>query len=61
MSPAMLTKFLDAGRELSQHAVLLPEGFRFSSSISRRDWTEEVLNEIRSLYARYSAKPVQPS
>lgn len=56
MSPAMLTKFLDAGRELSQHAVLLPEGFRFSSSVSRRDWTEEVLNEIRSLYARYSAK-----
>lgn len=56
MSPAMLTKFLDAGRDLSQHAVLLPDGFRFSPSISRRDWTEEVLNEIRSLYARYSAK-----
>ncbi|MFO0382710.1 MAG: DUF1592 domain-containing protein [Pirellula sp.] len=56
MSPAMLTKYLDAGRDLSQHAVLLPDGFRFSSSISRRDWTEEVLGEIRSLYAKYSAK-----
>lgn len=56
MTPAMLTKYLDAGRELSQHAVLLPDGIRFSSSRSPRDWTEEVLEKIRSLYAKYSAK-----
>ncbi|MFN7877650.1 MAG: DUF1592 domain-containing protein [Pirellula sp.] len=56
MTPAMLTKYLDAGRDLSQHAVLLPDGIRFSSSRSPRDWTEEVLEQIRSLYAKYSAK-----
>lgn len=56
MTPAMLTKYLDAGRDLSQHAVLLPDGIRFSSSSSPRDWTEEVLEKIRSLYAKYSAK-----
>ncbi|XZE17651.1 DUF1592 domain-containing protein [Pirellulaceae bacterium SH449] len=56
MSPAMLTKYLDAARDISQHAVLLPNGIRFSESISPRDWTEEVLNDIRALYAKYSAK-----
>lgn len=56
MTPAMLTKYLDAGRDLSQHAVLLPDGIRFSSSRSPRDWTEDVLEKIRSLYAKYSAK-----
>lgn len=56
MTPAMLTKYLDAGRDLSQHVVLLPDGIRFSPSKSPRDWTEEVLEKIRSLYAKYSAR-----
>lgn len=56
MSPAILTKYLDAARDISQHAVLLPNGIRFSESMSPRDWTEEVLNDIRTLYAKYSAK-----
>jgi len=56
MTPNMFTKYLDAARDLAQHAVLLPDGIRFSPSISRRDWTEETLAEIRSLYAKHSAK-----
>jgi hypothetical protein len=56
MSPALVTKYLDAAKNVSQHVVLLPDGIRFSPSTSRRDWTEEVLAEIRSLYAKYSAK-----
>ena len=30
MSPMLLTKYLDAGKEIANHAVLLPDGFRFS-------------------------------
>ena len=29
MSPALLTKYMDAGKEIASHAVLLPNGFRF--------------------------------
>ena len=54
MSPALITKYLDAAKDVSAHMVLLPDGIRFSPSTTRRDWTEETLAEIRGLYARYS-------
>jgi hypothetical protein len=54
MSPALLTKYFDAGREIAQHAVLLPDGFRFSPSTSRSDWTNDVLAKIRALYREHS-------
>ena len=41
MSPGLLRKYLDAGKEIASHAVLLPNGFRFSSKTTRRDWTDE--------------------
>ncbi|MEO2168651.1 MAG: DUF1587 domain-containing protein, partial [bacterium] len=47
MSPALLDKYLDAAQELASHAVLLPEGFRFSAGGNRPDWSEEPLDEIR--------------
>ncbi|MFO0941728.1 MAG: DUF1592 domain-containing protein [Pirellulales bacterium] len=55
MSPSLITKYLDAGKDIAQHAVLLPDGIRFSASVSRRDWTEESLADIRNLYAKYTA------
>jgi hypothetical protein len=54
MSPALLSKYLDAGKEIARHAVLLPDGVRFSTSTSRRDWTNEILDRIRALYREYS-------
>jgi hypothetical protein len=56
MSPALLTKYLDAGKEIASHAVLLPDGLRFSPSTTRRDWTEEIMAEIRALYSNYTEK-----
>lgn len=53
MSPALLRKYLDAGKEIAGHAVLLPDGFRFSAETTRRDWTDEVLARIRGLYGRF--------
>ncbi len=54
MSPALFSKYLDAGKEIANHAVLLPDGFRFSPATSPRDWADEALAGIRSLYRRYT-------
>ncbi len=56
MSPALLTKYLDAAKEIAQHAVLLPNGIRFSASTSPQDWTAESLAEIRQFYARHTSQ-----
>ena len=52
MSPEMVDKYLDAAKEIAAHAVLTPDGIRFSPSTTKRDWTEEALAGIRDIYAR---------
>lgn len=54
MSPALVQKYLDAGKDVAAHAVLLPHGIEFSPSTTSRDWTNEKLTEIREFYGRYS-------
>ncbi len=54
MSPSLLTKYLDAGKQIARHAVLLPDGFRFSPSATRRDWTDEILVNIRQIYLQHA-------
>ncbi len=54
MSPSLVTKYLDAAKEVANHAVFLPSGLRFSPSTSSRDWTQETLTQIRDLYAKYT-------
>jgi hypothetical protein len=54
MSPALVTKYLDAAKEVAGHAVLLPDGFRFSPHTTRRDWTEERLTRIRDFYRQFT-------
>lgn len=56
MSPALFTKYLDAARDVASHAVLLPSGFRFSSHRTSRDWTEEILQQIRAFYREHSER-----
>jgi hypothetical protein len=56
MSPALLTKYLDAAKDLASHAVLLPNSLVFSQSTSQRDWTEERLAAIRNFYAEFTEK-----
>lgn len=55
MSPALLAKYLDAGKEVSQHAMLLSDGIRFSPSSTRSDWTNDALARIREIYAKHSS------
>ena len=54
MSPALLRKYLDAGKQIASHATLLPDGIRFSIKNTRRDWTDEKLAEIRAFYGRFT-------
>ena len=54
MSPSLVTKYLDAAKEVARHAVFLPDGLGFSASTSQRDWTEERLTAIREFYGRYT-------
>ncbi len=50
MSPALFEKYLDAGKAIASHAVLLPDGFRFSPHTSRPDWSNAIVEEIRTFY-----------
>jgi len=54
MSPALVTKFLDAGKDVARHALLVPDGIRWTAGTSRRDGTNDLLREIRAFYARYA-------
>ena len=54
MSPALLAKYLDAGKQIAEHAELLPDGFRFSPWTTRRDWTDDILAQIRAIYRQHS-------
>ena len=54
MSPALVTKYLDAAKAVAAHAVLLPDGVRFSAGDTRRDWTDEALARIREFYGRFT-------
>lgn len=54
MSPSLLDKYVAAAKAIASHAVLLPGGFRFSEKTTRRDWTDEIVSEVRRLYARYT-------
>jgi len=42
----------------------LPDGYRFSPSTTRRDWTDQILAQLRQFYADYTAKdgrlPLRP-
>ena len=54
MSPSLVQKYLDAGKQIAEHAALLPDGIRFSPHRSRRDLTDDLLAKIRSLYGQYT-------
>ena len=54
ISPALMAKYLDSSKKIASHAVLLPDGFRFSSKNTRRDWTDESLAELRSFYKGFT-------
>ncbi|MFO1483383.1 MAG: DUF1592 domain-containing protein [Verrucomicrobiaceae bacterium] len=55
MSPALLTKYLDAAKDIANHAVFTSNGMHWSASTFAQDWTDETLAAIRAFYARHTA------
>jgi hypothetical protein len=55
MSPALVSKYLDAGKEVAEHAVLLPDRIGFSPWISRRDQTDALMTRIRDFYRPFGS------
>ena len=55
ITPALFTRYLTAAKDIADHAVLLPEGFRFSPSKTRRDWTDEGTAALRKFYAAHAS------
>ena len=53
MSPALVDKFLDAGKEVARHLVLLPDGIRFSKHTTERDRADEIMVRIHQFYSRF--------
>ena len=54
MSPGLFQKYLDAGKEIAGHAVLVPDGIHFSRYTSQADQTNELLARIQGFYANYT-------
>lgn len=52
ISPALFSRYLQAAKEIADHAVLLPDGFRFSPSKTRRDWSDEAKEQLRMVYSK---------
>ena len=54
MSSSLVAKYLDAAKSVVSHAMLTPTGIRFSPHTTPRDWTDELVGEIRELYRTYT-------
>lgn len=54
ISPTLLAKYLQAAKEIADHAVLVHDGFRFSVGKTRRDWTDENTRLLRQFYAQHA-------
>jgi mono/diheme cytochrome c family protein len=54
ITPALFTRYLNAAKDSADHAVLLPDGFRFSPGKTRRDWSDESIQRLRKFYAGFT-------
>lgn len=60
VTPELIERYHQTARDVAAHAVLLPTGFRFSSSTERPDWTEETLQPLRDFHAQYAGANGEP-
>jgi hypothetical protein len=56
ISTELFAKYWNAAKSIAEHAVLLPDGFRFSASKTRRDWTDEGTAALRQFYAQWATQ-----
>lgn len=61
VTPELIERYHQTARDVAARAVLLPNGFRFSASSERPDWTEETLRPLREFHARYAGPQGEPA
>lgn len=54
VTPELVNRYLKTARDVAAHAVLLPTGFRFSTSTDRPQWTAEAEKALRAFHANYT-------
>ncbi len=54
MSPALAQKYLEAAKQIAQHVVLLPDGFRFSAATTQQNHTNEALARLQEFYRHFT-------
>lgn len=60
VTPGLVERYHQAARDVAARVVLLPKGFRFSSSTERPDWTEDALKALRNFHARHAGPNGEP-
>jgi hypothetical protein len=55
ITPTLLTRYLNAAKDVADHVLLLPDGFRFSPGKTRRDWSDASVARLRKFYAEYTS------
>jgi mono/diheme cytochrome c family protein len=60
MTPGLVERYHQAARYVAARAVLLPTGFRFTSSPDGPDWTAEAEKALRSFHSRYAGPKGEP-
>ena len=60
VTPGLVERYHQAARDVAARVVLLPKGFRFSSSTERPDWTEDALKALRIFHARHAGPNGEP-
>jgi hypothetical protein len=60
VTPELIERFHQTARDVAARAVLLPTGFRFSSSTERAEWTQESLKPLRDFHARFTGPNGEP-
>jgi hypothetical protein len=60
VTPELVERYHQTARDVAARAVLLPDGFRFSTSTERPDWTEEALQPLRNFHARFAGPNGEP-
>ena len=56
MSPSLVTKYLNAAKEIASHAVLLPDRIEFSPKNTERDWSDDLVRNIQRFYFRTTTR-----
>jgi hypothetical protein len=60
VTPELINRYIKVARDVASRAVLLPSGFRFSSSPDRPQWTSQAEKALRDFHTRHTGPGGKP-